>query len=196
MYNSAFFHTVLAFLQLVGSSLSSQLQSDLTSGKASLEDQTLELKKQISGGGTIDLIDATTNRVDGICSFDKNILQTGRAFVFDQVSIGYAKDAAVGKEGILKYNVAAPAPLLNALFIITQNGKEILRKPVSDLHNLAAGQNVNDQYTLMKSLRFLTDDKTIQIQLKFPPNVAMDDSADKHYVYIRLNGLQTTIKPS
>lgn len=196
MYNSAFFHTVLAFLSMVGASLSQQLQNDLKDGKATLEDQTLELKKQITGGGTIDLIDATTNRIEGICSFDKNILQTGRAFVFDQVSIGYAKDAATGKEGSLKYNVAAPAPLLNALFIITQNGKEVLRKPVSDLHNLAAGQNVNDQYTLLKSLRFLTDDKTIQIQLKFPPAVVMDDSTDKHYVYIRLNGLQTAIKAS
>ncbi|MEN2415532.1 hypothetical protein [Flavobacterium mesophilum] len=194
MYNSTFFHTVLAFLQLVAANLSAQLQGDLAAGKASLEDQTLELKKQITGGGTIDLIDATTNRIDGICSFDKNILQTGRAFVFDQVSIGYAKDNAVGKEGSLKYNVAAPAPLLNALFIITQNGKEVLRKPVSDLHNLAAGNSTNDQYTQLKSLRLLLDDKTIQIQLKFPPNVAMDDTTDKHYVYIRLNGLQTTIK--
>ncbi|WP_163398160.1 hypothetical protein [Flavobacterium fluviatile] len=194
MYNTAIFHTVLAFLGMVIGSLTEQLQSDLNNSRVALDDQTLYIKKQISGGGTIDLIDATTNRVDGICSFDKNILQTGRAFIFDQVSIGYASDAAVGKEGVLKYNSAVPAPLYNAEFLIIQNGKEILRKPVADLHNLAAGNSVNDQYTLMKSLRLLVDNKTIEIKLKFPTGVAMDDTSLKHYVYVRLNGLQTAVK--
>ena len=194
MYNKEFFHIVLAFLQLVSGSLTEQLQSDLANSRVALDDQTMYIKKQISGGGTIDLIDATTNRIDGICSFDKNILQTGRAFIFDQVSIGYASDAAIGKEGSLKYNVAVPAPLWNAEFLIIQNGKEILRKPVADLHNLAAGQTVDDQYTLMKSLRLLTDNKTIEIKLKFPTGVVMDDSTVKHYIYVRLNGLQTAVK--
>ncbi|MBB1193552.1 hypothetical protein DNC80_07700 [Flavobacterium sp. SOK18b] len=193
MFNTVFFHTVLAFLALVTSQLSAQLTGDLGSGKTSLDPQILDIKKQISGGGTIDLIDATTQRIDGICSFDKNILQTGRAFVFDQISIGYKSDAADGKEGSLSYNSAAPTALLNALFIVTQNGREVLRMPVSDLHNLAAGQNVNDQYTQLKALRYLADDKTITMQLKFPPTVALDASV-KHYVYIRFNGLQTTIK--
>ncbi|SDZ91046.1 hypothetical protein SAMN05443667_101256 [Flavobacterium gillisiae] len=196
MYNSVFFHTVLLFLGAISGQLSTQLQSDIATAKTTLNPQVLEIKKQITGGGTIDLIDATTNRIDGICSFDKNILQTGRAFVLDQISIGYAKDAATGKEGSLKYNIAAPAPLLNALFIINQNGREVLRMPVADLHNIAAGQNVNDQYTQLKSLCYLVDDKSITLQLKFAPGVVMDDTTDKHYVYLRLNGLQTSIKAS
>lgn len=196
MYNSAFFHIVLEFLKLTSKQLSAQLNGDLNGGRTSLDPQVLDIKKQISGGGTIDLLDATTQRIDGICSFDKNILQTGRAFVFDQISIGYKSDANIGKEGSLTYNAAAPAPLLNALFIINQNGREVLRMPVMDLHNLAAGQSVSDQYTTLKSLRYLADDKTITMQLKFPPAVVMDDSTVKHYIYVRLNGLQTTIKAS
>jgi hypothetical protein len=194
MYNTVFFHTVLAFLAMVSGKLSTQLQSDVANGNVTLKDQSLYIKKQITGGGIINLIDGNTNRIDGICSFDKNILQTGRVFVFDQISFGYAKDAVIGKEASLKYNVAAPAPLLNADFVITQNGQEVLRLPVADIHNLAAGQNVNDQYTLLKSLCLLTDDRTIEVQLRFPNGVVMDDSGDKHYVYVRLNGLQTAIK--
>ena len=194
MYNTVFFHTVLAFLAAITNHLSGQLTNDISLGKTTLDPQILDIKKQISGGGTIDLIDATTQRIDGICSFDKNILQTGRAFVFDQVSIGYKSDANVGKEGSLSYDSKAPAALLNALFIVNQNGREVLRMPVADLHNLAAGQNVNDNYTQLKSFRFLADDKTITMQLKFPPAVALDDSSVKHYVYVRFNGLQTTIK--
>lgn len=196
MYNSVFFHTVLAFLALVVGQLSSQLSSDIALGKTTLDPQVLDIKKQISGGGTIDLIDATTQRIDGICSFDKNILQTGRAFVFDQVSIGYSDNAAAGKEGSLVYDQKAPAALLNALFIVNQNGREVLRMPVSDLHNINTGQNVSDAYTQLKALRFLGDDKTITMQLKFAPGVALDDTTVKHYVYVRFNGLQTTIKPS
>ncbi|WP_157499527.1 hypothetical protein [Flavobacterium commune] len=194
MYNTPFFHIVLEFLKQVGNSLSAQLQGDIRSGKATLEDQTLYIKKNFAGGGIINLITPTTERIDGICSFDKNILQTGRVFVFDEISIGYAKDAALGKEGSLKYNIVAPAPLLNADFVIIQNGKEVLRKSVADLHNLAAGQNVKDQFTTLKGLKFLTDAKEIKMQLVFPDGVVMDDTTDKHYIYVRLNGLQTAIK--
>lgn len=195
MYNTPFFHVVLLFLGMIGNNLSAQLRGDIAAGKTTLNSQVLDIKKQITGGGTIDLLDATTQRIDGICSFDKNTLQTGRAFVFDEISIGYRSAADAGKEGELIYDTKCPAPLLNALFIINQNGREVLRMPLADLHNLSAGQNVNDQYTKLKSLCYLVDgDKSITMQIKFPTGVALDDSAVKHYVYIRLNGLQTSIK--
>lgn len=193
MYNSAFFLTVLAFLSMSAESLSAQLIAHISNKKINLDPQVLELKKEISGGGIINLLDATTQRVDGICSFDKNILQTGRVVVFDEVSIGYKSDTASGKEGSLAYTSALPAVLQNALFVISQNGKEVLRMPAVDLTNLAAGQNASDQYTKLKSLRLLADDKTITMQLIFAPGVVLDP-ATKHYVYIRLNGLQTTVK--
>ena len=195
MFNKHFFHIVLAFIGIasISNNLSAQLREDINSKKTSFDDQVLEIKKEISGGGTIDLIDGLTQRIDGICSFDKNILQTGRAFVFDKVSIGYKSDAASGKEGSLSYSSAAPAELQNALFIINQNGREVLRLPFIDLHNLAAGQKVADQYTELNSLRYLADDKTITMQIKFAPGVSLSN-ATKHYVYVRLSGLQTTVK--
>ncbi len=193
MYNKEFFHIVIAFLSMSLDSLSGQLVTHITNKKINLDPQVLELKKEISGGGIINLIDATTQRIDGICSFDKNILQTGRVVVFDEVSIGYRSDAASGKEGSLAYTSALPAVLQNALFVISQNGKEVLRMPMVDLTNLAAGQKSDDQYTKLKSLRLLADDKTIIMQIIFAPGVALD-AATKHYVYVRLNGLQTTVK--
>lgn len=193
MYNSQFFLTVLAFLSMSAESLSAQLIAHINNKKINLDPQVLELKKEISGGGIINLLDATTQRIDGICSFDKNILQTGRVVVFDEVSIGYKSDASSGKEGSLAYTSALPGVLQNALFVISQNGKEVLRMPAVDLTNLAAGQNASDQYTKLKSLRLLADDKTITMQLIFAPGVVLDP-ATKHYVYIRLNGLQTTVK--
>lgn len=193
MYNTPFFLTVIAFLSMSAEALSGQLIAHLQNKKINLDPQVLELKKEISGGGIINLLSATDNRIDGINSFDKDILQTGRVVVFDEVSIGYKSDAASGKAGSLAYTSALPAELQNTLFVISQNGKEILRMPTVDLTNLAAGQNASDQYTKLKSLRLLADDKKITIQLIFPPDVVLNP-ATKHYVYLRLNGLQTTVK--
>ncbi|MFN3753316.1 hypothetical protein [Flavobacterium sp.] len=193
IFNTAFFLTVLAFLSMIPQQLSAQLVKDLNTGSIVLDDQTLEIKKEVVGGGTIDLIDGTTERVDGICSFDKNKLQTGRAFVFDQIAINYATDAASGKEGELAYNTAAPAALQNAIFILSQDGRVVFSAPVRDLTNILTGQKASDAYTQLKSLRYFADDRTITMQIKFPPGVSLSNAA-KHYVYVRLNGLQTSKK--
>ena len=195
MFNKPLFHIALAFLSIIGAQLSQQLQGDISQNKTSLDDQVLEIKKNIVGGGTIDLIDATTERVDGICSFDKNKLQTGRAFIFDKISVGYQYGATAGLEGKLSYSRALPAELQNALFIINQNGREVLRMPMIDLTNLAAGQKAADQYSELNSLRFLADDKTLTMQIKFAPGVSLPATAGtEHYINVRISGLQTTVK--
>lgn len=193
--NTVFFQIVIAFLGGVLTSLSEQLRSDISGGKVILDDQVLEIKKEIFGGSTIELIDATTQRIDGICSFDKDRLETGRAFVFDQIAINYATDAASGKEGALSYKIAAPKELQNALFILVQDGREVLRMPVKDLSNITTGRNQADEYAVLKSLRYLVDNRRIEMKIKFPPTVALDPLV-KHYVHVRLNGLQTAKKVS
>lgn len=193
--NKPFFQIVIAFLGGIIDYTSEQLRSDIRSNKVLLDDQVLEIKKEVVGGGTIDFLDATTQRIDGICSFDKDRLETGRAFVFDQVAINYATNAASGKEGELAYNVAAPKELQNALFILTQDGREVLRMPVKDLSNIETGQKADDEYANLKSLRYLVDNRKVEMKIKFPPGVALD-SAVKHYVHVRLSGLQTAKKVS
>ncbi len=193
-FNTKFYHIALAFLLLISGHLSAQLQADITGQKSVLDDQVLELKKEISGGGTIDLLDATTERIDGICSFDKNKLATGRAFIFDEISISYKSHATdSGKEGSLQYNAAAPAELQNAIFILNQDGREVLRMPFRELNNIFTSTHESTEYKKLKSLRFLGDDRTITAQLKFPPGVALSGTV-KHYIYLRISGLQTSKK--
>lgn len=193
MRNLAFFTIALAFLTDIAVRLSKQLQADIKEGKIVLDDQILELKKEIVGGGEINLLTAATERIDGICSFDKNKLQSGRAFLFDQISVCYATDAASGKEGELEYDVKAPVALQNALFVITQDGREVLRMPVRDVHNIETGQNISDAYRQLKTMRYLSDERNIKLTIIFPEDVVLSGAA-KHYVYVRLNGVQTTKK--
>lgn len=194
MYNTNKFAIILNFLVLMAASLSTQLQSELKNpGKVRLDDQVLYIKKEIAGGGTVKLLTGATERLAGICSFDKNRLQPGRAFVFNRVSVEYATDAASGKEGSLAYTTAAPAELQNADFVISQNGQEVYRMPVRDVTNIDAGQTIADAYTKTNSLRFLNDIHTIDINFEFPDGVVLSGAA-KHYVFVRLNGLQTQAK--
>jgi hypothetical protein len=193
MFNTTFFHIVVAFLGTVSHQLKQQTIADLNNKSLMLSPETLYVKKEITGGGIINLIDANTLNLPGISNFDKNTLQSGRIFVFDQIAIQYKSDTGSGKEGSLQYNAAAPAELQNAIFRISQNGKKVIELPVVDLHNLAAGNNRADQYTSLKALGLLVDDKTIEMQLIFPAGVALS-GATKHYVSISLSGLQTVSK--
>lgn len=194
MSNLHFFMIVLTFLGGVQNRMSEQLQKDIEGNLVVLDDQTMELKKEVSGGSTIDLLDATMDRVDGINSFDKDRLQTGRAFVFDQIALGYATHATdSGLEGNIVYNTAAPKELQNAVLIIKQGGREVLRLPVRDINNIHTADTESKEYKQLKSLRYLTDKDSITVQLKFAPGVSLS-GAVKHYVYLRLNGLQTAPK--
>jgi hypothetical protein len=193
MYNTPFFHTVLLFLAAISGQLSEQLQKDLGTNSVILDDQELYIKKEITGGGIVDLVDANTRKVTGICSFDENTLKTGRAFVFDKVSILYDTNAAAGLEGNLAYNTAAPKELTNADFVVSQDGREVFRMPVRSLHNIETGNAIDDEYIQLKTLRHLVDTREIKLQLHFPTGVSLQ-GANKHYIYVRIGGVQTTKK--
>jgi len=96
-------------------------------------------------------------------------------------------------EGKIEYNVSPPKELQNAVLVISQNGREALRMPVRDVANIETGQNSQDEYKQLKSLRYLLDDQEVKVELHFPPGVSLD-SSKKHYVYFRANGLQTAKK--
>lgn len=193
MNNKAFFLIVIAFLGSVTGQLQAQFIADVRSQKIGLINETLYLRKEISGGGIINLLDTNSRNVPGICNFDTNVLQAGRIVVFDQISINYKSGATSGLEGALTYNSAAPKELQNAIFVISQNGRVVLSKPFTDIHNIGTGVNANDAYTELKALCLLVDDKPITMQLVFPPNVVLDP-ATKHYISINLNGAQTVTK--
>lgn len=194
MNNKAFFLVVISFLMSVANQLSAQLISDIQSGKVALIPETLYLRKQISGGSIITLLDTNSRNIPGICNFDTNILNPGRILVFDQIAIGYKSGATTGLEGALSYNSAAPKELQNAIFTISQNGKVIFSKPFGDVHNIGTSVKGEDNYTELKALGLLVDNKPITLQLQFAPGVVLDDSTVKHYIEIRLNGLATAAK--
>jgi hypothetical protein len=195
MNNKMFFTIALNFLVGVLSSMSVQLRTDLEAAipQVVLQNQVLEIKKEITGNSP-ELLSSNTQNEEGICSFDTGgKLDVGRAFVFDQVAIGYATNAASGLEGDIEYNTKAPKELQNALVIIEQEGREVLRMPFRDLHNIQTGEKASDEYTELKALGYFVDGKKVKITIKLAEGVSLA-SGVKHYVYFRASGLQTAKK--
>lgn len=193
MNNKMFYTIALAFLSAVAHTMTQQLQADFQTGNVVLQNQVLEIRKEITGNKP-SLLSSNTIRVEGICSFDQGgKLETGRAFVFDQIAIDYATNAASGKEGEIEYNTKAPAVLQNSTVVITQDKREVLRMPFRDLHNIHTGAKVSDEYTELKGLGYFTDNKAVTIDLILPPSTTLDPAV-KHYVYFRASGQQTAVK--
>lgn len=194
MNNKSFFLIAFAFLASVAGQLTAQLWADIQSGKKALIPETLYLRKQISGGSIITLLDTNSRNKPGVCNFDENILRTGRILIFDQIALNYKSGATTGLEGALAYDAAAPKELQNAIFTISQDGAIKFSKPFKDLHNSETGNNSNDEYTELKALSLLVDDKPISMTLQFADGVVLDDTTVKHYIEIRLNGLATSAR--
>lgn len=196
-FNTQFFHTVLLFLAAVSTGFTQQLQADIENQNVILDDQELFIKFNITGAsGIVDLIDTTTRKVTGISNFDENRLKEGRAFVFDKIALNYGTHAtSAAAAAAIEYNVVAPAALQNADLVINQDGREVFRMQVRSLSNIETGQASADEYTQLRTLRHLVDAREIKLQLHFPPGVAMAVSGTiNNYVYLRLNGVQTTKK--
>ncbi len=194
MNNKSFFLIAFAFLASVAGQLTAQLWADIQSGKKALIPETLYLRKQISGGSIITLLDTNSRNKPGVCNFDENVLRTGRILIFDQIALGYKSGATTGLEGALAYDAAAPKELQNAIFTLSQDGVIKFSKPFKDLHNIETGTHADDEYTELKALSLLVDDKPISMTLQFADGVVLDDTTVKHYIEIRLNGLATSAR--
>ena len=196
MFNTPFFHTALAFLMLanISAQMSEQLRADLNSGNVLLEDETLYIRKQISGGGTQTLIDGTTQKVVGICNFDKDRLAQGRAFVFNRFGIMYGTSTVAGKEGDISYNATMPTALQNAQLIVKNGGKTVIDLPIKTLTNLETSNKAADELSELLTLRHFNDVSEITIEIQFAPNVTLTSGANLHYVELFFTGVKTKRK--
>ncbi|WP_281990519.1 hypothetical protein [Aquimarina aggregata] len=182
------------FLKNASVGFSTDLQGLINSGNVRLNDHTIFVRKNITGASSnFDVIDATTEKIDGVSSIKGTRLTKNQAVVFSQISLGYAEGDA-NQEGNVPYGNTRIAALRNALFVITQNGREVLSVPVADLlRPSGASMNASDKYYELGGFSFIVDDEDMEWQLKFPAGVSMPaPSTDKeHYLEVFLKGFKT-----
>ncbi|WP_271770443.1 hypothetical protein [Aquimarina algiphila] len=192
--NLALINMAWAFVTSVAGILSSELQQLISSNRVRLTDHTVFVRKNITGASSnFDVIDATTEKIDGVSSIKGTRLTKNQAVIFSQIALGYAQDDP-NMEGAAEYGNTHIGALRNALFVITQNNREVVSLPVADLlRPKGTGLNSSEQYYKLGGLAYLVDDEEMDWQIKFPAGVAMPAPAagKEHYLEVFLKGFKT-----
>jgi len=182
------------FLEDISPILGAELQQLIAAQRVRLTDHTVFVRKNITGASSnFDVIDATTEKIDGVSSIKGTRLTKNQAVIFSEIALGYA-EGDPNQEGGVTYRDSNIAALRNAMFVITQNNREVLSIPVADLLRPAGTSlNASDKYYKLGGLGFLVDDEEMDWQLKFPAGVAMPAPATgkQHYLEVFIKGFKT-----
>lgn len=188
----------LAFLFVIGNALSNELSQLVNRKDARLTRHTVFVRKEVTNaGGTHKIIDENTKKVDGISSISETKLPKNQAVIFDKIAIGFAEDAAQGKEGALDYTSSkAPAVARNAQLVITQNGREVVNLPLADLVKTISPGSPADYYHDLEGFNYLVDDQPMEWNLVLPNGQVLAPGTAGQFVYmeVRLQGFKTIRK--
>lgn len=199
-WNKALFFIAFAFVTEMAAlgRFSAGLNSDIQSGNVYLDDHTLMVRKNISGAnGIYDIIDETTKKITGISTLNENKLSSGQGFIFDRISVTYAKGAAAAGEKNQSYGTGAvPQELRNSFLVISQKGREIINEPIANFIKGEASTSAADNFVELLGYKVLQDEEAITMRLVTPNGVSIDavDAANNHFLEIRLKGAKTTRK--
>jgi hypothetical protein len=161
-------NAVVGLLMDRAGDFSGELSSLISQGAVSVRETTDYISKEISGaGGTINLVEASTDKKEGVTTFNGNKFPQNVAKLIDAIELRVGKGNP-NNLGAIKFNQAEPAQLMNAHLIIEQNGRKLLEKKVSDF--IADGTEINaeDRFVPLSLPLILRDVEDFDIKLKFP----------------------------
>lgn len=192
-------NAAVGLLSQVKGSFSPSLQSLIENQKVSVHEASDYIKLPISGqGGEITIVEPGTKRIDGVSTFQGNSFPQNVGKMVDAIRIATGKGDPA-KLGDVKFDLAAPAQLLNANLTIKQNGRTLLDKKVSDFIPAGTETSSNELYLPLALPMILKDVEEFDIKLRFPksgglPTVALD--ADTINVDVSFRSFETSRKAS
>lgn len=190
----AFLLSVLFNMNAMSASLTDQIAKD--PNQLTLQPYELFARKDISGAGGIHkFLSNEDDKATGLINIKNGILPTNEIFIFNEISVGYAK-GATGKAGALTYGTPLPGEVRNCEFEIVQNGKAVVNMPIASLNNPYDGTTATDAFTAIGSLAYLIDNVSFEIFIKFPTGVSVlaGETTNFHYLEVRLRGWRTVRK--
>lgn len=173
---------------------SQELQTLISNGYVSVRETTDYIAKAISGaGGSIDLVEASTDRKEGVSTFNGNVYKQNVAKVIDAIQISVGKGNP-SDFGAIAFDKAAPAELQNAHLIIEQNGRKLLEKKVSDFIPDGTPTNAKELYAELAMPVIIRDQENFDIKLKFPQGSSVGaaaSAADTEIVKVAFRAYET-----
>ena len=169
----------LMLLGLLGISAQAADMNPLgTMKKISDGDEYLRYQLPASAGGTLPLVDASTLRVVGVSTFDKNRLNPNTRMVLEKIRFAVAEvttsgmTAGAANQRYSTKQSDCPLPLIGAHFIIRQSGKTLLEIPVQRMLNLGIVDGLVGDDAFVLDTPFVLDDTDLEILIRFPDSSA------------------------
>lgn len=114
-------------------------------GDMSLTDKTIYLAVAAKAqGGTVDIVDTNTKKEIGVTNLDGNKLNAGKDYIIDGIRILFDSSNATDiKKGtwIPATGLLLDPALLNAEFILEQDGNALIEMPITDFLGYASDTN-------------------------------------------------------
>lgn len=160
-----------------------------------IRDNVIELRKQITIGGKVALLESGDDKLVGLNGFDGDKLSSYVNQVITAIKFGYDKQANAGTAKVedLKYNTTVPGVIRSARLNVMQDGVPVISLPVASLISTGNNTKVGDDFRELKSYALLKEDLPISIELEFPKGATIAGT-DKHYVEVLFNGSVTVKK--
>ena len=173
------------------------IAKDFLQNKPVVTDTTeyIAVKLTGSGSGSIPITDSSANKSAGVQSFNSDKLEAGEHLVIDAIKLDYALEVTTDtkKVGNASYVDVAPAELMNAELVIKQ-GSELLRIPVSDIHNPNLSNNNSDKFRVIGHMPIIEADRSFEVNIEFPKSVSLSGGTDDHFVRVEFRGFKTKKK--
>jgi hypothetical protein len=176
--------TVIMLLGQHSTRLTSEFNDSLTNSKIKPVENEFILRKAVSvGGGAVPLIDSNTKKLRGISDFDANRLASNTALIINGLRLGYATDAATGKEAQKLYDESFTAAFRNARLKIKQDGIVYLDRPISELYNpyKANSTNRQDDYVNLEIPVVLVGNVDFDMEIEFPDGATPVNSKTEYF---------------
>lgn len=185
---------IVAFLTLVAALLNQNTVSALKAGTIGAKDNTLFVRKQITGANVVKLIDGTTERVTGITNIDGNKLDDYRNFIIEAISIRYGTHASDTDPGIISYTTAPPTALRNAELVLRQGNRLVINMPVHALLPGVSASPASVDGDRFKNMvwALIAEGQKFELNLEFAEGASF--GANNHFVEVNLHGAETYLK--
>ena len=169
--------------------LSSTLVKEIKSGAKTLTHTRLTIKRDFASlaEGTKQMIEASQDKDTGISDFDGQRVQTGEAFVINNVAWRYADAANLANA---EYTTKLPKGLVSAELRIISDGVLKTKHYGRDFFVEAPGTETANDFSHLDISKVVGDEKPFKIEFEVPAGATIPSPTNKHCLAVDLDVYQ------
>ncbi|KAB8153379.1 hypothetical protein EZY14_009105 [Kordia sp. TARA_039_SRF] len=154
--------------------LSEDFKRKLKNGSVMFTPSSLMIRKEVSAGGKVNLLEEQTKKVQGINSFDGDMLNKNRIFIGTHVVVKYAAEASGSNPSTLDYTTNLPKGLKSSNLKTVQGKRILTTLPIAAINDAAF---TDELYFNLGNPIFFQDETLTEVEIEFPSTVDLAPGA-------------------